>query len=73
MSGESPCPLCGGRLKINTTENPLRNVIKVYVKCSRCGFERAYEWPPEVTLHDWLKQVLEEERLREKQEGKPTT
>jgi C4-type Zn-finger protein len=66
MSVESLCPLCGGKLKINTTENPLRNVIKVYVKCSKCGFERAYERPPEVTLRDWLKQILEEEKGRKK-------
>ncbi len=66
MSGESVCPLCNGKLKINTTKNPVRNVIKVYVKCSKCGFERTYERPPEVTLQDWLKHILEEEQVRGK-------
>jgi len=66
MSEVSVCPLCGGKLKINTAKNPLRNVIKVYVKCSKCGFEKTYERPPEVTLEDWLRHVLEEEKIGKK-------
>jgi len=63
MSEISACPLCGGRLKISKTKNPVRNVIKVYVKCSKCGFEKTYEQPPEVTLEDWLKQALDAEKI----------
>ena len=66
MSGESVCPLCGGKLKINTNENPVRKVVKVHIKCSKCGFERTYERPPEVTLQDWLTHILKEEKVGKK-------
>jgi predicted Zn finger-like uncharacterized protein len=63
MSGQTVCPLCGGRLKINTTKNPVRNVLMVHVRCSKCKFEKTYERPPEVTLKDWLRHALEEEKI----------
>ncbi len=59
--GDAVCPLCGSALKVRSTKNPLRNVERVYVKCGRCGFERSFERPPEATLGEWLKGVLEKE------------
>lgn len=68
MSSVPTCPICGSRLKVNTTPNPLRNIVKVYVRCGRCGFEKTYERPPETTLEDWLKGALQ----KEKSGGVPT-
>lgn len=58
------CPICGSKLRVNITQNPLRNVTRVYVRCGNCGFERDYERPPEVTLGDWLKAALQKEKKR---------
>ena len=62
MSGEVNCPICGGKLKVSTSQNPIRNVIKVYVRCSKCGFEKTFEQPPEITLEAWLKNALQKEK-----------
>ncbi|MEM1995106.1 MAG: hypothetical protein QXW32_06545 [Nitrososphaerales archaeon] len=62
MSSEVNCPVCGGSLKVSTTQNPLRNVVRVYVRCNKCGFEKTYERPPEITLEAWLKGVLQKEK-----------
>ena len=48
------CPKCGGQARVKSTPNPIRNVIRDYIKCGNCGFEDAVERKQEVTLADWL-------------------